>query len=105
MLVISDITSPLEKWEQLGDGYRVEAVFILWEDDNALQIPTSALFRYKEGWAVFVLKNRKAQLREVQIDHRNGLRAEIVSGLKEGDMAITHPDSSIENGTRVRLRK
>jgi HlyD family secretion protein len=105
VLVISDIVSPPEKWSQLGDSYRVEARFILWEDDNVLQIPASALFRHGDSWAVYVMENKKAHLRTVQIGHRNGLSAQITSGLTEGDMVITHPDSSIEDGSRVRLRR
>ena len=42
-------------------------------------------------------------LQEVQIGHRNGLSAQIVSGLNEGDLVITHPDSSVEDGVRVRM--
>ena len=105
VLVISDIVSPPGEWEQLGDGYRVEASFILWENNSVLQIPASALFRYGDSWAVFVRKDRKAALRKVEIGYRNGLSAEITSGLAEGESVITHPDSSIRDGTRVRLRK
>ncbi len=103
--VISDIVSPYEEWRRLGDAYRVEAAFILWEDDNVLQVPASALFRYKEGWAVFVFSEGRARLREVRTGHRNGLTAEVVSGLAEGDMVITHPGSSVRDGMRVRLRR
>jgi HlyD family secretion protein len=105
VLVISDIISPMEKWTQLGDGYRVEAGFILWEEDDVLQIPSSALFRYEDGWAVFVMKNNKALLRKVELGRRNGLSAQVISGLIEGDTVITHPDSSIEDGTSVTPRK
>jgi HlyD family secretion protein len=105
VLVISDIISPPEEWTQLGDGYRVEAGFILWEAEDVLQIPSSALFRYEDGWAVFVMKNKKALLRKVGLDRRNGLSAQVISGLIEGDTIITHPDSSIENGTNVAHHK
>ena len=105
VLVKSDIISPGKEWEQLGDGYRVEASFILWEGSNVLQVPASALFRYNGGWAVFVAKNKRAELREVKFGYRNGLSAEITSGLSEGEIVITHPDSSIQDGTTVRLRK
>ncbi len=103
-LVISDIVSPYEKWRRLGDAYRVEAAFILWEGDNVLQVPASALFRYNDGWAVFVVSGGRARLREVRTGHRNGLSAEVVSGLAEGDIVITHPGSSVSDGIRVRLR-
>ncbi|HEX5636801.1 MAG TPA: HlyD family efflux transporter periplasmic adaptor subunit, partial [Gammaproteobacteria bacterium] len=46
VLIISDFTSPAELWQRLGDGYRVEARFILWHEDNVLQVPASSLFRY-----------------------------------------------------------
>ncbi len=103
VLVISDIVSAQEKWSQLGDGYRVEASFILWENEGVLQIPTSGLFHYNGGWAVFGVKDRRAQTRSVQIGYRNGLSAEVVSGLNEGDIIITHPDSSIKDGARIRI--
>jgi HlyD family secretion protein len=101
VLVISDIISPAKEWTQLGDGYRVEAGFILWEAKGVLQVPSSALFRYEDGWAVFVVKGKKALLRKVGLGRRNGLNAQVVSGLIEGDTVITHPDSSIEDSTSV----
>jgi HlyD family secretion protein len=102
--VISDITSPQEAWERLGDGYRVEASFILWEGKDVLQVPESSLFRHKGGWAVFVMENGRARLRPVELGHRSGLAAELVSGVKEGEKVITHPDDAIEDGTRVKQR-
>ncbi len=104
VLVIADITSTPESWQRLGDGYRVEARFIIWEGKDVLQVPASALFRKGEGWAVFVLINKRAHLRQVEIGHRTGLMAEIISGISEGEMVITHPDESIKDGTHVRPR-
>jgi HlyD family secretion protein len=104
VLVIADITSPAEKWQRLGDGYRVEARFILWEGDNVLQVPASALFRHGQQWAVFVAKNGRAHLQPVQVGHRSGLAAEIVSPLKQGDVVVLHPDDSLADGTRISLR-
>lgn len=104
VIVVADITSIPEEWQRLGDGYRVEASFILWEGKNILQAPASALFRYKDGWAVFVFENNRAGLRKIEAGHRNGLAAEIISGLKEGETVIVHPDESIKDGARVRVR-
>ena len=103
VLVISDIISSQDIWGRLGDGYRVEASFVIWEGD-VLQTPANSLFRVDGDWAVFVMEGGNAHRRMVKIDHRNGLMAEIVSGLSEGEEVITHPDSSIEDGTPVRLR-
>jgi HlyD family secretion protein len=102
VLVIVDLTSPDQNEQSLGDGYRLEASFIIWEGKDVLQVPASALFRKQEGWAVFVVKNNKAILREVKVGHRTGLAAEILSGLREGEEVISHPDNSIEEATRIR---
>lgn len=104
VLVLADITSLPESWQSLGDGYRVEASFIIWEGKDVLQVPASALFRKGNGWAVFVMENKRARQRQVVVGHRNGLTAEIVSGLSEGELVIIHPDESIKDGARVRLR-
>lgn len=104
VLVISDITSDSTEWQDLGDGYRVEAEFILWEADDVLQIPASALFRFNDGWALFVVENGKAVLRMVKVGKRNGLAAQILERLTEGEKVITHPDNNIDDGVSVKLR-
>jgi HlyD family secretion protein len=104
VLIISDITSPAEQWRELGDGYRVESRFILWQADQVLQIPGSALFRLDGDWAVFVAEHDRALTRRVGIGRRNGLSAQITEGLQAGERVITHPDKSLEDGTKVRTR-
>jgi len=104
VLVIVDIASFPKSGQNLGDGYRLEASFIIWEGKDVLQVPASALFRKQDGWAVFVVKNKRALKREVKVGQRTGLAAEILSGLAEGEEVISHPDNSIEDGTRVRPR-
>ena len=104
VLVIADIVSPPEEWEKLGDGYRVETKFILWEEDEVLQVPSSALFRRSDQWAVFVVDGEFARLRNVQLGRRSGLTAQILSGVEAGELVITHPDDSIEAGVRVSRR-
>jgi len=105
VLVIVDITASPELWHRLGDGYRVEARFILWEAQDILQVPNSALFRYQEKWALFTVENSFARLRVVDPGQRNGLVAQIVSGVSEGERVVTHPDASIEDGTSVKESK
>lgn len=104
VLVISDFTSPASQWQKLGDGYRVEAQFVLWHEDNVLQVPASSLFRLGDGWAVFVLSDNHAQRREVEIGQRNGLAAQVLKGLKPGDLVINHPGDNVDDGVRVKAR-
>jgi len=102
--VIADITSPREVWRRLGDGYRVEARFVIWEGNDVLQIPASALFRLKQGWAVFVVENGRAKTQALEIGQRAGLIVQVRSGIKAGDQVITHPDDKIKDGGRVKVR-
>jgi HlyD family secretion protein len=100
--VVADLTSPPALWEQrLGSGYRVLARFVVWESPAALQLPTSALFRLGDGWAVFVVADGRAQRRKVVIGHQTGLMTEIVSGLQAGEPVIVHPGNGVEDGVRV----
>jgi len=105
VLVILDITARPELWQRLGDGYRVEARFILWEAQNILQVPNSALFRYQEKWALFTVENNVARRRIVEPGRRSGLVAQIVSGVSDGEQVVTYPDASIEDGTSVKESK
>lgn len=100
-LVIADITSPPDRWRALGDGYRLDAAFIVWQKDDVLLVPVGTLFRSGEKWAVFVAENGTARLRIVGIGERNGLYAEVVSGLREGQRVITHPDDAVKDGVRI----
>jgi HlyD family secretion protein len=102
VLIIVDIISPKELWKRLGDGYRMETVFILWEGKDILQIPSSALFRHDNEWAVFAITDDRAVLRVVKVGHRSGISAEIIEGLDEGDRVINHPGSNVEDNSRVR---
>lgn len=99
--VLSTITSPADEWANLGDGYRVEASFILWEEENVLQVPANALFRLNGGWAVFIINNGYARRRPVTLGQRSGLAAQILTGLNPGDSVILHPDETIEDGKLV----
>jgi HlyD family secretion protein len=102
--VIVDFSSPREAWARLGDGYRVEARFVLWEGKDVLQLPTSALFRQGEGWAAFVIDGRRARRVPVEIGQRAGLATQVLSGLKAGDAVVAHPDETIKDGVRIKLR-
>jgi HlyD family secretion protein len=102
--VIADIVSPREQWLRLADGYRVEASFTIWQAADVLLAPTSALYRQDDGWALFVVQSGKAVTRPVRIGQRSGLSAEVLDGLKEGEVVIARPDDRVGAGVRVKSR-
>lgn len=99
--VIADLVSPREDWQQLGDGYRVEARFVLWQADDVLQVPASALFRVNDSWAVFVIRDGKARRVTVKTGRSNGLISQVIEGIEAGERVILHPDDRIVDGVRV----
>ena len=103
--VRASLTSPPEQWTGLGSGYRVLARFVVWEDDDVLQVPNSALFRSGDGWAVFTVRDGRAAHRAVQVGQQSALTAQIVNGLVEGDRVVVHPPNELEDGSRVSVRE
>jgi HlyD family secretion protein len=101
VLVIADIRSPPEAWQRLGDGYRVEARFVVWERPDALTVAASALFRRDDSWAVFAVEEDRARLRRVRVGQGSGLLTEVLEGLAVGDKVIVHPDAAVYDGVRV----
>ncbi|MFQ3789649.1 efflux RND transporter periplasmic adaptor subunit [Halomonas sp. A29] len=85
----------------LGSGFRVDAEFLIWEADQVLQIPTSALFRHDREWTVFVIEEGRATRRMVELGRRQGLVSQVRAGLNEGEILITHPGDRVAEGARV----
>jgi HlyD family secretion protein len=98
--VVADFVDPPET---LGDGYRVEAQIVIWEGSDVLKVPSSALFRQQDQWAVFVVDGGQAHLRNVQIAHRNPMETEI-RGLSEGTKVVLHPSNQITDGIAVQFQ-
>lgn len=102
--VIIDFADAVEFRPPLGDGYRVEAAIVEWESDNVLTVPTGALFRIDNDWAVFVVQRNNATLVKVELGHRNDNEAEVLKGLEEGNRVILYPGDRIEQGISVTVR-
>ena len=89
----------------LGSGFRVEARIVIWEEGNAIVVPSSALFRQQGEWSVFVVADGRAERRKVRIGRNNGTQAQVLAGLKKGEAVILFPSSDITDGTRVERRR
>lgn len=102
--VIIDLDDDSELWSTLGDGYRVEARISVWEGENVLKVPASAVFRSEEAWATFAVQDGKARLLAVEIGESNGLETQVLSGLEEGNEVVAYPSDSVRDGVSVRAR-
>ncbi len=101
---ILQLTSPREQWQSLGDGYAVDAEFILWSSDDSLQIPASSVFHENGQAFVFAIEDERAVARSVIIGQTNGLMTVILEGLEVGDAVVRHPSRELESGDRIETR-
>jgi HlyD family secretion protein len=99
--VILDFVDPAEAWTALGDGYRVEVRIVIWEAADVLKVPTGALFRQGERWAVYAIEEDRARLTIVELGQQTGQEAEVRSGLSEGTRVVLHPSDILTDGARV----
>lgn len=86
----------------LGDAYRVDVRIVVWEAADVLKVPTSALIRDGDEWAVFVFEGGRARRTPVELGRQNGRDAEVLTGLAEGVRVVIHPSDAVRDGARVR---
>ncbi len=102
--VIADFPAGERVPATLGDGFRVEARIVVWEQTGVLKVPTSSLFRHGTGWAVFRVESGRAVLRVVKIGRKSALAAEAIEGLSAGDTVVVHPSDKVTDGVQLAPR-
>jgi HlyD family secretion protein len=98
--VVLDLVDPLPAG--LGHDYRVDVSIETWSGKDALRVPSTALFRAGERWAVFVVRDGRARAMIVDPGETDGTHTVIARGVAEGDVVIAQPTDAIEDRTRVR---
>ncbi len=102
---IADLTTPPQDRLTLGDGFRVEARIVTWESGNVLKVPSGALYRRGQDWAVFKVILGRAVPSMVKTGRTSGTETEILEGLQEGEEIILYPGDRITAGLRIRRIK
>ena len=97
-------TDPIKQRAGLGHGFRVETRIIVWQNDDTLIAPSSALFRHNGGWAVFVARDEKAVLTPVETGRNNGFEVQILNGVEAGDAVVLYPSATLVDGARIAPR-
>jgi HlyD family secretion protein len=102
--VVIDITSPRERWQNLGDAYRVDARIVIHSAENAVKVPVAALFRDGPQWAVFVADGNIARKRIIESSRRGAQDALVEKGLAAGDRVIVYPGDAVRDGGKITYR-
>ena len=85
-------------------GYRVRVKIFTADKPDALTVPRSALFRGGKGqWQVYVVRDGRAVVEDVEVGLINDEAVEISKGLTAQDQVILAPESSLGDGARVEV--
>lgn len=85
---------------RLPPGSNGQATITVGERENQLLIPRRAIF---SGNNVFVVKNSRVEQRKLSLGFLDLNKAEVLEGLKEGEMVIVDNIDQFHDGQRVRL--
>jgi HlyD family secretion protein len=99
--VVADILTPVAERASLGDNFRVEARVVVWETENTLKVPVSALFRRGSESAAYVVRGGRAMLVPVEAGRSSGREVQVLKGLSAGDEVILYPGDRVSDGQRV----
>jgi len=100
------IVSLEDKAAGLGVGYRLQARFFTGARSDALIVPRFSVLQDAEGtYYVFKIEGDRARKQPVELGLRSDLELEILEGLSEADQIIAHPDSTLQDGAGIKVRR
>ncbi len=82
-------------------GMTAEVTIEPGELPDALLVPAGAIVSTPEADYVYRVENGVARRREIEIGERLGDRANVLSGIEEGDLVVVSALSSLEDGSRI----
>lgn len=93
------------KIENLKIGMTFGVKLKLSADTQSLMIPKGNFYKDTNGKWIFVLKNNKAEKRDISLGRENPMYYEVVSGLKAGETVITSDYSELKKYEILDIKK
>jgi len=91
--------------ENLGVGYRLQARFITKTRKNTLIVPRFSVLQDQNGsFYVFKLKGDRLIKQTVEIGLRSDLELEIIKGITQQDTIVATPDTTMNQGDKVKTK-
>lgn len=95
--------TPDENIPELRPGYAIDVSFTTLEEINKLAVPKVSLFPVANGDALFMIKDGKAIIQEVEKGMETSELVVIEKGLEEGDQVIKNPQQEgLDAGKRIK---
>ena len=93
------------KIENLKIGMTFGVKLKLSADTQSMMIPKGIFYKDTNGKWIFVVKNNKAEKRNISLGRENPLYYEVTSGLKQGESVITSDYSELKKYEILDIRK
>ena len=93
------------KIENLKIGMTFGVKLKLSADTQSMMIPKGNFYKDTNGKWIFVVKNNKAEKRNISLGRENPLYYEVTSGLKQGESVITSDYSELKKYEILDIRK
>ena len=97
--IVLDFAEPVPAG--LGHDFHVMVAIGVWDGANVLAIPSTALFRSGDRWAVFLVRDGRARLQLVTPGRSDATRTVIDEGVSAGEEVVTQPSDALRDGSRV----
>ncbi|WAM31842.1 efflux RND transporter periplasmic adaptor subunit [Caldicellulosiruptor naganoensis] len=89
----------------IKSGFNVDVDIKIGEKKNVVKVPSEAIVTDKNGKNyVYVVENGVAKQREVRLGLSSDLETEVLDGVSVGEEVILNPNSSIQDGTKVKVK-
>lgn len=90
----------------IKSGFNVDVDIKIGEKKDVVKIPSEAIVTDKNGKSyVYVVENGVAKQREIKVGLSSDLETEILDGVSPGEVVILNPNSSIQDGTKVKEKR
>jgi HlyD family secretion protein len=97
--VVLDLVEPRPL--SFGHDYHVKVAIVVWTGEDVLTVPSTALFRVGEDWAVFGVRGNRVEVTRVVVGRADGTRSVIERGLTAGDSVVVQPSDALQDRSRV----
>jgi len=88
---------------QLLPGYNVNLKIRTAQAKKALVVPFEALVEKNGKTSVYVIRNGKAHLQVIKTGISDSTHIQVAKGLKKGEKVVINPDSSLKDGSVVKI--
>ncbi|NLO89956.1 MAG: biotin/lipoyl-binding protein [Clostridia bacterium] len=91
---------------KLRPGYVLDVQFITDTVKDQLMVPKTAVFSYKYGEALWVVRKGRAQIQKIKKGMENDRYVVVLEGIKEGEIIILNPQTEgLKEGKRIAIKR